>query len=429
MFVCYSVSMNAPSHAPLKKLLPFWVFVLCFKLAAGLHFALLSVLGERVFPLWTVGLLIGGAALFQVCLDVPAGYLLDRFGYVRMMRIGTWFFIVGAGTLLFGLTPLTYPASIILATIGWLFYTPGVNAYVLLKAEKRTAGTFVAAREVSESSGIVIGTLLLPVAILLSAPLVGLFLIMVFLVAFAALSFTPLDEGSVHAEKKIAHQSYYVRRHFLHDVFRAISTSEPASVLLMLSGFSGSIFYGIVWFVVPLVLAHMTQAGPLNFGLIVFDASVLVTGFLIGRITDSRDKRWLVFWGLLLFAISGLFLGVDFGVWFLVLGFLATTGDEISSISLWAWLGHLHADHERDALVSGSISLCDDLGWAIGPVIAGILFESVGPAWTIAVGAGFIFLTWLISTLRLSTLRHPAMSLLPAGSLPAHTPRRQRHKK
>lgn len=408
------------------KIFPFWVFVLSFKLSAGLHFSLLSVLGERVFPLWLVGLLIGGSAFIQVMLDVPSGYLLDRFGYIRLLRVGTLFFIAASAVFFLGLTPFTYVVSIVLGTAGWLFFSPGINAYVLLKAERRNAGLFIATRDVVESAGIVVATLLLPISITLITPKLGVVLIVPFVIGFAALAFTPPDKGSVHDEKKIAHQSYHVRRHFLHHIWKAVTTYDPASTLLMFSGFSSSLFYGVIWFVVPLVLARANETGPLDFGLMIFDGSVLITGFFVGRLTDRWDKRWLIFSGLLIFAVSGLLLGINFGVLFLILGFLATTGDEISSVSLWAWLDHLDSDHTQDALISGSISLCDDLGWSVGPVIAGVLFEAFGPAWTIAAGSAFIFVTWAFSSYRLAHLHQPAQ-LIPTQRL--HIPRKYRHKK
>src|SRR4051812_16057406 len=90
--------------APRPSLVPFWLHSFLFKYGAGLHYTLLSVLGSQVLPLWIVGVLMGAEAFFQLVLDVPAGFALDRFGYVNLLRLGTVFFIISIIPLLFGLT-------------------------------------------------------------------------------------------------------------------------------------------------------------------------------------------------------------------------------------------------------------------------------------------------------------------------------------
>ena len=54
------------------KFFPFWIFLIFFKFGGGLHYSLLSQLGEKFLPLWLVGILIGGSSFVQLLLDVPA---------------------------------------------------------------------------------------------------------------------------------------------------------------------------------------------------------------------------------------------------------------------------------------------------------------------------------------------------------------------
>jgi len=60
--------------------------------------------GERVFPLWLVGLVVGGASLMQLILDVPAGLILDKYGYRRFLGVTVVLFMVAAVFLVQGLT-------------------------------------------------------------------------------------------------------------------------------------------------------------------------------------------------------------------------------------------------------------------------------------------------------------------------------------
>ena len=257
------------------------------------------------------------------------------------------------------------------------------------------------------------------------APIIGAIIAGILFIAIIALLLTPSVHATASEEKKIAHQSYYVRRAYIGHALGSLKRLNPASTLLMLTGLSGATFYGIIWFVIPILIAHSVQSHALSFGLAIFDFSVLVVGYLIGRLTDRWSKRWLVFWGLLLFAVMAFLIGFNFGWLFIVFGFLATTGDEMASISLWAWMDHLDKEHSEDALVTGLLCLAQDLGWTIGPVAAGILFQFIGPSWTIACGALLIFLTWIIAAL---WTHHIPAEPFPRPAL-FHAPRRRRHKR
>src|SRR5437764_511543 len=109
-----------------KRLTPFWFFLFLFKCAASLHYSLLSPLGSKVFPLWAVGLLVGLGSLMQLIFDVPAGYLLDRYGYRRLLKVTTLIFMIAAAILFAGITQITFILSLFVGTFGWLFFGPGI---------------------------------------------------------------------------------------------------------------------------------------------------------------------------------------------------------------------------------------------------------------------------------------------------------------
>jgi len=394
------------------RFLPFWIFLTFFKFGGGLHYSLVSPLGERLLPLWIVGLLMGGGSLVQLVLDVPAGYLLDRFGYLKFLKVTTFLFLFAGVCLIFGLTELTYLLSLLMSTFGWLFFNPGINAYVLSQAPKAHAGKFISLRDIFGSLGVVLSSAVLPFVLLLSPQHIGYLIFGILLLALGMLFFSPKEQTSVHAEIKLPTHHYYIRRRYLRDTFKMMGKLNPASSMLLLLNLAASTFYGIIWFVVPLVIAHQAQAGMLGLGLGIFDFSIVVLGFLIGNLADKTDKRALVFFGLLLFAISGILLGFNFGWLFLIFGFLATTGDEMAGVSLWSWLHSLDKNHAQDGAVAGVINLFDDLGWAIGPIAAGILYELTGATWTIVFGAIPIFAVWMIYQFMLR--KHPPHPLASA---------------
>lgn len=405
---------------------PFWSFLLVFKFASGLHYSLLSPLGSQLMPIWVVGLLMGGASLVQLMLDVPAGHLLDRFGYRRLLILTSFTFFVAALCLFLEFTLVTYLLSLVLSIFGWLFFGPGTNAYLLSSAPHQQAGRFMSLRDVFGSVGIVLSSALLPLVLLLSPSHMGLVLALSFAVAIAAILFAPMDRRSVHhVEQKLPTHFHYIRRR-VGSSFKMIKKLNPASGTLLLLSTASGIFYGMIWFVVPLVLLQETDNFLLGIGLGVFDFSIVVLGFLLGNLADRSDKRTLVFFGLLIFALFGMLLGSGFGFsWlFILFGFLATAGDEMAGISLWSWLHSLDKDHAHDGAVASIITLFEDLGWMIGPALAGVLYTFIGPSWTVAVGALPLFALWFVywTVFQKHMFDHIHFSLIPAK------PHKRRHK-
>jgi MFS family permease len=416
--------LNFPSKKrPAYFVLGIAVFSLLYKFGAGLHYTLLPVLGERVLPLWLVGLIVGGTSFIQLAADVPVGFLLDRFGYVRIMRIAVIIFIGASLLLIGGITPLTFLATVLLSTLGWLSFGPGVNAYILSHVPVAIVGRAMGLVETFKSTGIVIATIVLPIIVLRAPRTISLTLVSILALAFLALFFVRSKKTVVRHEKKVARHHYYVRRNFLHRVVAAIVRLNPASGMLAVQSFAAAAFYGMVWFVVPLVIAEGLTDGFPSFSLAVFDLAVVLLGSLFGRLADTLNKRVLILIGLLAFAVAGMFLGFNFNLWFLILGFIATAGDELASISLWAWLDSLDRKHAEDGLVAGVINLFEDLGWAVGPIIAGVLYTIVGPSVVIMIGSGFIFLAWLVALFVLRKHKLPAGAVVPFS-----VPPRKRHK-
>ncbi|MCX6825415.1 MAG: MFS transporter [candidate division SR1 bacterium] len=388
-------AFRAKIYGLFKEYWAFWIFLTVFKFAAGLHYTLLSPLGEKVFPLRIVGIAIGLTSVLQLIFDIPAGYLLDKYGYLKMLKVTTAIFIIAAICLFFKFTGVVFVLTLLASSFGRLFFGPGVNAYVLSKAPKEDAGKFISLRDSFESFGIVISSAVLAFILPLPTPLIGVILFVILSTAWILLFFAKPDIVSVHLEKKIEEHHYYIKKKSF-SALQTIRYLNPASTILIISTFSAAIFYSIIRFVVPLMIAN-SQGGPLlGIGLGVFDFSVVILGFLIGRIADKYNKKKLVFIGLLIFSLSGIVLGLNFGLLFIILGFIATTGDEIAGISLWARLSTIEKNHSDDGKLSGMLSLSGDIGRGVGPMLAGFLYISVGASSSIMIGGCFLLTTLII---------------------------------
>jgi MFS family permease len=254
---------------------------------------------------------------------------------------------------------------------------------------------------------------------MLGAPAIGLILVGIFFVALIAIGASPADhQRSVHHS---AH-AHLAKTSLLKEAFLSAKTLRPASYILMGTTFCAAVFYAMVWFVVPLVLAHQYEQGVLSLGLGIFDFSVVVLGFVLGRLVDTFNKKLLVLIGILIFAIMGILLGFYLNAFFLLFGFIATAGDELSELSLWSWMYGIKADSEHIGLVSGIIGLFDDFGWAVGPVVAGILYTYIGASKTILVGGLCILLNLILFVI---FVKHPLPKFV---SWPLIHIRRKRYK-
>ncbi|MBI4121289.1 MAG: MFS transporter [Parcubacteria group bacterium] len=375
--------------------LPLWIFLVMYKLGGSLHYSIISPLGEQLMPLWVVGAVISASSFVQMILDVPAGYILDRFGYLRFLKISVVAFLVAGIAFMYDLTIVTYAISMVAATISWLLVPLATNAYVLAHAPEERSSRFFAMRDMAISTGVFLASAILGFVLLLDVQVMGLIITVCMAIALVVIFFAPPDKKSFLAEVKLATCDYYVRRNPLGKTLCFLPKLNPASIMLLLLGFSSSVFYAVVWFIVPLVIAHQASSGLLSLGLGIFDLAIVITGFFLGKIAEKGDKRTYIFFGLLLFSISATLIGFDFGWLFLLFGFLATTGDELTSISLWSWLHTLSHDDAGKGLLASVITLAQDLGWAVGPIFAAVAYGWVGPSWAIASSAVFIFATWI----------------------------------
>lgn len=397
-----------------------------FKTAACVHFNLLSPWGGRIFPIWIVGLIIGGASLLQLIFDMPAGLILDRYGYRRFLKVTTVLFIISVLPLAFRLDSWTYIFTVAASSFGWLFFGPGINAYVISHAPNDDAAKFISLRDVFCSLGVVLSSTLFVLSLSLSSRFVAIIIIIILLLAYILLWFAPKDTRIDHSNKKLKSQNYYIRRKHLFTALKSIKKLNPAAFMLIAASLCSSIFYAIIWFVVPLAIARNVVSGSMDITLGIFDISVVLTGSLIGRIADRSDKRKLIFIGLLVFAIIGILLGFTSGFAFLLLGFIGTMGDESSSLSIWAWLNALDKDHDADGLVSGVVCMFSDLGWAIGPIIGGFLYPVIGLGWTVAIGGLLILAVWALYSSK--TQRRYQVESMYDYEQPEKKPHQHRHK-
>lgn len=376
--------------------LPLWIFVLLFKLASAIHYAILPVFGELILPIWLVGVILSAATFIQLPFDLLSGIILNRLGHSRTLVFSCAAFSVSAAVFVFGLNITTFLLSVVFATFAWLFFTPALNTYILDHATKANTEKLITWRDISQSAGVFLGSSTFLIFMGLAPDKFGVLVSAIFFCAGLFALISPKETEKVQEQMK---ESREKKTDYFKNVLQEFHKLSPASWILFLQGITSATFYAVVWFVIPLEMAnHLSSLPSISLG--IFDMAVVILGLSFGLIAKKTNRKRLIVFGLLLFSIMASLIGFQSGILFLVFGFLATIGDELSNITLWSWLTHMDKDHKEDGGVAGAITFAQDLGWAIGPLIAGFMYKPFGPQLTIMTLALPLFFTFVFAMLK-----------------------------
>lgn len=372
--------------------LPFWFYIILYKFGAGIHYSMVAVLGAQVLPLWSVGFCIGFGSLIQLALDIPAGFLLERYGYIRMLRLTTVCFLLAGAVLLVGLTPITFLLSVIFSAFGWLFFTPGIAAYLLAHGPVSIIGRLFGVQRAAEGFGVGLALLGLPFFVALPAPALGLVIMYPLLGALAALAI-----GERYNMPTFLPKTARVKRHAiqagLKEIVAAFRRLHPVGTIMGMYMLSVAGFYGVIWFVLPLLINQGIVPATLSAGMTVLEFAVIITGFTIARLADHRNKKSTLAVGLVAVALLSLLFGKIFAPVFILLCLLLSSSDEMVRITLWAWLDAKAAGGRHHGVITGTVTFLEDLGWMIGPAAAGLLYAALGPIMTLHIGAVLLALS------------------------------------
>lgn len=102
-----------------------------------------------------------------------------------------------------------------LATIGWLFASPGINAYALSHASGEDSEKFMAYRDIGWAIGIVLSCIVFPLLIEAAPHVIARSLTGSFVIALIALAFAPRDTKKFSYEEHPHERTHHQRRHIL----------------------------------------------------------------------------------------------------------------------------------------------------------------------------------------------------------------------
>lgn len=351
-----------------KPFVASWVAIVLFKVGAVLHYSTITVLGAQVLPIWVVGAGNAVAAGLQLALDIPAGLLVQRYGAARMLGLSTCALLVAAGVWFFGVTPQTYVVSLLASALGWLFFSPAHSAYILANAPASHVGRLSAARRIMEGVGGLIPTALLPLYVTLPSKTIGLLMLYPLLGSLVALYIVGLHERG----KKRVLPARSPRVSLITRVTHALRTTGIAGGVMMGWTFALSAFYGGLWLVVPLLVARGNPV--LSIALVGIELSSIMIGGVAGKLADSKARRRVFLPSALIGALAALLVGHVGSWWFVGAVLVLSFADEFVTDTLWTFIHGRTQGKHIEGVVSGAVTFFDDLGYMVGPALAGFLF-------------------------------------------------------
>ncbi|HEY7279967.1 MAG TPA: MFS transporter [Actinomycetota bacterium] len=204
---------------------------------------------------------------------------------------------------------------------------------------------------------------------------------------------------------------------------------HPLREMLRMRAFRAVLFInlGLFWLfaaintVVPLFAQRSLGLGTVGISaaLTVFVLTELAVLYPAGIASDRFGRKWLLVIGLLGLAITTAALGLTSeAVAFAVLLGVGGIASGVAGVSPPAMLGDLTPE-DRSAVSVAAYRFCGDLGYVVGPLLAGITAQFVGFAAAFVVAALPTFLSVLFLLSVPETRKRPPETAPPAAEHPA----------
>lgn len=374
------------------------------RLGTYVAYVVLTVVIAETYSPWLSGLIIGGLNFYQALLTDPlAGGIADRFGSKSAVIVG--YVLAGA----VGLAWIVFPPTslaFLLVTGALLFasysFRDEIYAYLLRMSDRDEGGFVFGVAENIFSVMAFLSTLAIPFFI---APgrwhLAGALLVAS--AAAAALLATTVRDDRTHLDTRIRR---FTPLASLRAGWNFVRVNHWFPVLQLGNAAFEGLFYGAIWFVIPLQIADGQGgwAGGLTLGIyeLVTILGAAYAGYLADRYRWSRVNAI----GWTLAAFGAVLLLFSSTVWWLVLiGAVIAIGNNLFAFASSHALEANDIDHQEDGAFVGLHNLVSDLGYGIAPLVIGLVYARGG----FAAGMGFATATTVVlACLMIPLTRHLA---------------------
>lgn len=343
------------------------------RLGTYVAYAVLAVVIAETHGAWTSGLVIGLLNLYQALIADPlAGGLADRLGSKAVVVIGC--LVIALTGLLWIALPTTLPVLVGTSVLLFTAYSfrDEVYAYLLRMSGPSEGGFVFGIAENVFSLMAFLSTIAIPFFLAPGRwPLVGLMLLLTSTAAALLAASAPSDKGRASA--------YYSPLASIRAGWHFVRANRMVPLLqLGYSAFEG-LFYGAVWFVIPLQIALDSSGilGGLSLG--VYELVTILGAAYAGYLADRYAWSRLNVLGWTLASLGSVLLLFSSATWWLVVaGAVVAVGNNLFAFASSHALEANDRDHEEDGAFIGLNNLVEDLGYGISPLVIGFLYARGG---------------------------------------------------
>ena len=377
-----------------------------FAIGGSLFWAAIPILSTDVFQLGTfsASLLLALIGVVYILTDGPTGVILDYIGYKKGAAISVLFAgITGVISLLEPSLPM-FVVSIVFFALAWNSLTLAANAYILYNSPKDVAGRAFGSYGSFYSLGVFIATLFTGYVSGWGFEGVGWFFLVPTAITFLLILFLKSEKRNYENNLRQAMANYWNGASQWKRGWNAMKEFSPISWVRAFDGFTGYTFNSAIWLVIPLALASFANPYlPEGFALGAFEIAGIFAILAGGVLADRYSKKRL-FLGFLFFQIvATLALGFATGNFFLFifLAFVTTVLLGAADPALDSLLAIVDKKHDKDGTIYGFIAILTDLGFVVGPIIGGLVYDSFSLKGVFIFLSGLLFINWVVAKILL----------------------------
>lgn len=369
-----------------------WVLIGATFLVAAGYGLIVPVLPQyaRSFGVeaFLVNIVVSAFALMRLVTAPGAGVLVDRVGERVVYSVGL--LIVAASTLATAFAH-SYGELLVyrgLGGIGSAMFSLSAQSMVVRfsppEIRGRVSSLWMGTFLIGNIAGPVMGGLLAQMG--LQVPFIGygVGLFLASIIVFVLLRNSRMREKGARASQRVSF---------------AEAMSWPAYRASLLFAFAnGWANLGMRVAVVPLFVAAFVSEEPYAAGLVVAATATGMVAMLqwSGRASDRRGRRPLILVGLVVAAVGLVAMLFTRELWLVCLtGAVAGAGAGLCGPVSQAALGDLIGPNRSGGRALSLYQMTQDAGTIVGPIIAGLIIDTVGFTWSFAAAALVLFVPFL----------------------------------
>lgn len=350
------------------------------RFASSVSYGILPIIVAFSYGEDTAGIFFAAFNLYQAFLGDPlAGNLADRYGSKPVVLSG--FFLMAAAAILWLVAPLSHPfvliAFALLMFLGFSFRDEAA-AYLLRTSRAGEGGLIFGLMENIYAVASFLAALSLPYFVATDNHFTGALVMLVTAIAGILIVLPLPNDTTERAPVRSFWQSFNVLA-LLRNGWHFTKTNGWYPIFALGNSLFEGIFYGTIWFVIPLHLAAGDARIVEGLELGIYELITIFFAGMAGYAADNYNWRHLNTLGWLLVAAGAIaLLFSDTTLSLILVGVIIAVGNNLFAFAGSHALEAYDKDHRDDGAFIGFSNMVNDLGYALGPLAAGFAYAYGG---------------------------------------------------